>query len=86
MSATIIPFPSAAWRDTLAELADQAHHLRTAELWFLEAISERRWLTERQLDDLDLLVCAVRQRVRVERWRAADAADRRCDGSDRRRT
>jgi hypothetical protein len=73
VSTTIIPFPSAAWRDTLAELAAQMHHLRTAELWFLEAISERRWLTAQQLDDLHLLLCNVRQRVRVERWRAAAA-------------
>ncbi|MFL5286208.1 MAG: hypothetical protein ACJ8AW_35840 [Rhodopila sp.] len=87
MNGTVIPFPTTAWRDTLAELADHVDHLSTAEFLFCAALSERRWLTERQQRDLDLLVCSVRQRVRMERRRAAaDAADRRCDGSDRRRT
>jgi hypothetical protein len=73
MSTTIIPFPSAAWRDTLAELAENIDHLSTAEFLFCAALSERKRLTAQQLDDLHLLLCNVRQRVRVERWRAAAA-------------
>lgn len=71
MSASIIPFPGAAWRDTLAELADAVDYMTTAEYLFCATVAERRRLTERQLDDLNLLLWRVRQRA--ERSRAADA-------------
>lgn len=71
MSASIIPFPSENWRETLGELADAVDYMTTAEYLFCATVAERRRLTAQQLDDLHLLLCNVRQRA--ERSRAADA-------------